>query len=105
MLDFIYDSLLQICEGVQGKAEIKEKKMDYQHCKECDVERMMYPDLRFYVYPSCGVFGNDVFVIRYDESSVMHKKRKCIYKRDEYFQLEIGKFFCRELLKIPNSVM
>ena len=24
------------------------------------------------------------------------------YKRDEFFQLKIGKFLCRELLKIPN---
>ena len=32
-------------------------------------------------------------------------KRKCIYKRDEYFRSKIGKFLCREALKIPDSVM
>ena len=90
--DFTYDFLLQVCEGAQGKARVKEKKIDFQHCEECNVERMMYPHLGFYAYPSCGVFGDDIFVVRYDESSVMHKKRKCIYKRDEYFQSKIGKF-------------
>ena len=35
----------------------------------------------------------------------MHKKRKCIYKRDEYFQSKIGKFLCQEPLKIPDRVM
>ena len=49
--------------------------------------------------------GEDMFVIGYDESTVMHKKRKCIYKRDEYFQSKIGKFLCREPLKIPDSIM
>ena len=34
-----------------------------------------------------------IFVIGYDEPTVMHKKRKCIYKRDEYFQSKIGKFY------------
>ena len=35
----------------------------------------------------------------------MHKKRKFIYKIDEYFQLKIGKFLRREPLKIPDSVI
>ena len=34
-----------------------------------------------------------------------HKKRKCIYKRDEYFQSKIGKFLCREPLKVPDNVI
>ena len=33
----------------------------------------------------------------------MHKKRKSIYKKAEYFQTKIGKFLCREHLKIPDS--
>ena len=49
--------------------------------------------------------GDDIFVIRYDESTVMHKKRKCIHKRDKYFQWKIGKFLCQEPLNIPDSVM
>ena len=57
----------------------------------------MYPHLRCYVCPSCGVCG--------DESTITHKKRKCIYKRDEYFQSKIGKFSCRKPLKIPDSVI
>ena len=61
--DFTYDSLIQVCEGVQGKAEVKEKTIDYQHCEECNVGRMMYPHLGFYVCPSCGVCGDDIFVI------------------------------------------
>ena len=101
--DFTYDSQLQVCEGVQGKAKVKEKKIDYQHCERCNV--MMYPHFGFYVCPSCGVCGDDTFVIGYDESSVMHKKRKCIYEKDEYFQQEIGKFLCREPLKIRDSIM
>ena len=56
---------------------------------------MMYPHLGFYVCLSCGVFGDDIFVIEYDESTVMHKKRRSIYKRDEYFQSKIGKFLRR----------
>ena len=33
--DFTYDSLLQICEEVQGKVKVyKEKKISYQHCQK-----------------------------------------------------------------------
>ena len=97
--DFRYGSLLQVCEGVQGKAKVKGKEIDYQPAVK-NVERTMYPHLGFYVCPSCGVCvcGDDIFVIGYNESTVMHKKRKCIYKRDEYFQLKFGKFLCREAL-------
>ena len=49
--------------------------------------------------------GDDIFVIGYDESTVMYKKRKCIYKRDEHSESKIGNFFCGELLKIPDRVM
>ena len=63
----------------------KEKEIDYQHCEKCYVERMMCPHLGFYVCPSCDVRGDDICVTGYDESTVMHKKRRCIYKRDEYF--------------------
>ena len=49
--------------------------------------------------------GDNIFVIAYDESTLIHKKRKCIYKRDEYFQSKIGTFLCREPLKIPDRVM
>ena len=62
----------------------------------------MYPYLGFYV---CGVCSYDICVIGYNEPTVMHKKRKCIYKRNEYFQSKIGKFLCREPLKIPESVI
>ena len=61
--DFTYDFLSQVCEGVQGKVKVKEKKIKYQHGKECNVERMMYPHLGFCVCPSCGVCGDDIFVI------------------------------------------
>ena len=61
--DFTYDSLLQVCEGVQGKDKVKEKKIDYQQCEKCNVERIMYLHLRFYVCPSCGVCGDDIFII------------------------------------------
>ena len=64
----------------------------------------MYP-LGFHICPSCGVCGNNIFVVGYDESTLIHKKRKCIYKRDEYFRSKIGKFSCRELLRIPDRVM
>ena len=84
--DFTYDSLLQICEAVQGKERVyKKKKIDYQDCEECNVERIMYPNLGFYVCPNCGVCGDDIFVVGYGESALIRKKRKCIYKRDEYF--------------------
>ena len=96
--DFTYDFLLQVCKGVQGKAKVKEEKIDYQHCEECNVARMMYPHLGFYICPSCGVCSDDIFVIGYDKSTFIHKRGKCIYKRDEYFQSKIGKFLCREPL-------
>ena len=64
----------------------------------------MYP-LGFYLCPSCGVCDDNIFVIGYDESTVMHKKRKCIYERDEYFRSNIGKFLCREPLKITDRIM
>ena len=69
------------------------------------MEIITYPHLGFYICPTCGVCGDDIFVIGYDESTVMQKKRKCIYERDEYFQSKIGKFLCREPLKILDSVM
>ena len=95
--DFTYDSLLQLCEGVQSKVKFKEKKVDSRYCKECNVERIMYP-MGVYVCPSYGVCGDNIFVVGYGESTLIHKKRKCIYKRDEYFQSKIGKFLCREPL-------
>ena len=55
--------------------------------------------------PERWCHGDDMFVIGYDESTVMHKKRKCIHKRDKYFQSKIGKFLCQEPLKILDSVM
>ena len=73
--------------------------------EKCNVERMMYPHLGFYICPSCGVCSDDICVLGYNESTVMHKKRKYIYKRDEYFQPKIGNFLCREPLKIPDSVI
>ena len=66
---------------------------------------MMYPHLGFYVRPSCGVCGNHIFVVGYGESKIIHKKKKCIYRRDEYFRSKVGKFLCGELLKIPDSVI
>ena len=98
--NFTYDFLLQVCEGVQDKqVKAKERKIYYQHCEKCNEERIMYPHLGFYVCLSCGVCSNDICVIGYEESTVIHKKRKCIYKRDEYFLSKIGKFLCREPLK------
>ena len=91
-------------EASRLRVKAKEEKIDYQHCEKCNVERI-YPHLGFYACPSCGVCGDDICVIGYDESTVMHKKRKCIYKRYEYFQSKIGKFLCREPLKIPDSVI
>ena len=58
-----------------------------------------------YVCPSCGVCGDNIFVVGYDESTLIHKKRKCIYKRDEYFRSKIGKFLCRGPLKNLLRVM
>ena len=103
--DFTYDSLLQIGEEVQGTVKVyKKKKIDFRYCQECNMERIMYP-LGFYVCPSCGVCGDNTLVVGYGASTLIHKKRKCIYKRDEYFQSKIGKFLCREPLKIPDRAM
>ena len=83
--DLTYDFLVQVCEGIQGKVKAyKEKKINSRHCEECNVERMMYP-LGFYVCPSCGVCGDNIFVVGYGESAFIHKMTKCIYKRDEYW--------------------
>ena len=92
--DFTYVFLLQVCEGVQDKIKVyKKEKIDSGYCEECNVERIMYP-FGFYVWPSCGVCGDNIFVVGYDESEFIHKKRKCIYYLllDEYFQSKIGKF-------------
>ena len=87
-------SVIQLRQEVERKKiKAKEKKIDYQHCEKCNVEGMMYPHRRFYVSPSCGVCSNDICVIGYNESTVMHKKRKCSYKRDEYFTIENWKVF------------
>ena len=58
--DITYD--FQVCEGVQGKAKGKEKNIEYQHCEECNVERMMYSHLGFYVCPSCVLCGIDIII-------------------------------------------
>ena len=59
--DFTYDSLLQVCQEVEGKqVKAKEKKIDYQHCEEFNVEKIMYLHLRFYICLSCSVCGNDI---------------------------------------------
>ena len=49
---------------VQGKVRVKEKRINYLYCEECNVEGMMYPHLGFYVCPSCGVCGDDIFAIQ-----------------------------------------
>ena len=58
-----------------------------------------------FTYARAVVCGDNIFVVGYGESALIHKKRKCIYKRDEYFRLEVGKFLCREPLKIPDRVI
>ena len=79
--------------GTSQSKNLYGEKICYQHCEKCNVERIMYP-LGFYVCPSCGVCGDNIFVIGYNESMVIHKKRKCIYKRDEYFRSKILTFSC-----------
>ena len=32
-----------------------------------------------------------IFVVGYGESALIHKKRKCIYERDEYISIESWK--------------
>ena len=54
---------------------------------------------------ACGVCSYNIFVVGYNESTLIDKKRKCIYKRDEYFLSKIGKFLCQEPVKIPNRAM
>ena len=68
------------------------------------MERIIYP-LGSFLCPSCGVCGDNIFVVGCDESTLIHKKRKCIYRRDENFRSKIGKFLCREPLRIPDRVM
>ena len=61
--DFTYDFPLQICQEVEGKqVKAKEKKIDYQRCEKCNVERMMYPHLGFYVCLSCVVYAAMIYV-------------------------------------------
>ena len=99
--DFTYDFLLHVCQEIENKqVETKEKKIDFNTVRD-----VMCPHLGFYVCPSCGVCSDDICIIGYNESTVMGKKRKCIYKRDKYFQSKIGKFLCRESLKVPDSVI
>ena len=62
-------------EGKQLKAKEKRSIIDTE---KCNVENVMYPHSRFFVCPSCGVCGEDICVIGYNESTVMHKKKKCI---------------------------
>ena len=69
-------------------------KIDYRYCEECNMERIMYPHLGFYICPSCGVCCDDISIVGYSESILIHKIRKCINKRDEYFRSKIGKFLC-----------
>ena len=48
---FTYDSVLQVCEGVQGKVNAhKEKKIDYLYCEGCNVGRIMYPLVTLITY-------------------------------------------------------
>ena len=58
-----------------------------------------------FMYARSVVCAAMICVIGYDKSTVMHKKRKCIHERYEYFQSKIVKFLCREPIKIPDSVI
>ena len=54
-----------------------------------------------FMYARAVVYAAMIYVLEvigYDESKVMHKKGKSVYKRDEYFQSKIGKFLCRKPL-------
>ena len=96
--DLTYDFLLQVCEAVQGKAKLKETKFDYRHCEECNVERMMYP-LGFYVCPSCSVFGDDIFAIGHDESTVMYIKGNVFIKEMNIFNRKLESSYVENLLR------
>ena len=98
--DFTYDVLFQVCQEVEGKQiKAKEKKIDYQHCEKCNVKRMMYPHLGFYVWPSCGVCRDDICVIGYNESTVMQKKMKGIKKEINIFNQKLESSYAENLLR------
>ena len=80
-------------QRVQGKVKFK---INDQHCEECNVEKMTYPHLEFLVCLNSGVCGDDIFTKRYDESMVMHKKRKCIYNN---FSRKLESSYVENLLR------
>ena len=84
--DFTYDFLLQ----VQGKTKVNLKKIDYHQCEECN---------GFYLCPSCGVCGNDIFVIGYDESTVMHKKGNVFIREMNIFSRKLDRSYVENLLR------
>ena len=49
--------------------------------------------------------GDNIFIVEYGTSAFIHKKRKCIYKGDEYFRSKIGELLYREPLKILDRAM
>ena len=98
--DFTHDFLLQVCEGVQGRqVNAKKRKIYYQHCEKCNVERIMYPHLGFYVCLSCGVCGDDICIRGYDESTVMHKKGDVFVKEMNIFDRKLESSYVENLLK------
>ena len=98
------DSLLLLGEVVQGKVKFyRKKKIDSRYCEKCSVERIMYP-LGF-VCPSCGVYGDNIFVVGYYESTLIHKKRKCICKKEmNIFDQKLESSYAENLL-ICNAII
>ena len=98
-------SLVQIPRGARGWLWMKlipalgqRRKRFIINTEKCNVKRMMYPHLGFYVCPSCGVCSDDICVIGYNKSTFMHKKRKCI-KEMNIFNRKLENSFVKNLLR------
>ena len=98
--DFTHDYILQLCEGVQGRVKVKKKRIDSRYCEECNVERIMYSHLGFYICPSCGVGGDNIFVVGYGESTLMHKKGYLFIREMNIFNRKLGSFYVENLLTL-----
>ena len=58
----------------------------------------MYP-LGFYVCQSCGVCGDNIFVVGYNESTLMHKKGNVFIREMNIFDQKLESSYVENLLR------
>ena len=98
--DFTYDFLLQVCQEEEGKQiKAKERKIHYQHCEKCNVEKMMYLHLGF-MYALAVVYAAMIYVL-YDTMNQQSctKRGNVFIKEMNIFNQKLESSYVENLLR------